>query len=109
MGFSAVVFLCLEYLWHSIHFQQEFELFFFFFNEAVLPSNGSTQVLIVKNLEVAMALSRYARYSPGRTEKRTELPKSSLSVPITRIQIKATNHGLPKMIPKCSVDNVAFY
>jgi len=54
-----------------------------------------------KNLEVAMALSRYMQYSPGRTEKRTELPKSSPSVPVNRIQIEATNHGLPKMIPKC--------
>jgi hypothetical protein len=48
-------------------------------------------------------------YSPGRTEKRRELPKFSLVVPVTRIQIEATNHGLPNTIPKCSVDNVAFY
>jgi hypothetical protein len=107
MGFSAVVFPCLEYLWHSIHSQQEFELLFFLWSSASVQigSKGRTRVWIGNNLEVATVLSRYMRHSPG-TEKRTELPKSCQFV--TKIQIEATNHVLQN-IPQCSVDNVAFY
>ena len=42
-------------------------------------------------------------------DRKTYKTTKILSVPVTGIQIKATNHGLPNMIPKCSVDNGAFY
>jgi S-adenosylmethionine synthetase len=48
----------------------------------------------------------HAVFAWGRKTYRTN---KILSVPVTKIQIEAINHGLRKTMPKCTVDNVTFY
>jgi hypothetical protein len=42
-------------------------------------------------------------------DRKTHRTTKILSSTVTELQMEATNHGLPNTIPKCSVDNVAFY
>jgi hypothetical protein len=82
-----------------------------FFYEAVLPSKYRR--MVVPKYELGRIWSGHDLLEIHAVfackDRKTCRTTKILSVQVTRIQIEATNHGLPNTFPKCSIDNVAFH